>query len=128
MLSYYGLSDKYNVIKEWYDGYHFGDTDVYCPWDVVSYVSRLQAKRTLSPQDYWSNTSSNDVVKKLLEYATPTTRDEIERLIAGESIRKAETWKQDAWKRWNKLKGMGMGSSRIWMECEELSNAALPVM
>lgn len=89
MLSYYGLSDKYNAIKEWYDGYHFGDTDVYCPWDVVSYVSRLQVKRTLSPQDYWSNTSSNDVVKKLLEYATPTTRDEIERLIAGESIRKA---------------------------------------
>lgn len=88
MLYYYGLSDKYYLIKEWYDGYHFGDTDVYCPWDVVNYVNKLQAKQTISPKDFWSNTSSNDVVKKLLEKATPATRDEIERLIAGESVKK----------------------------------------
>ncbi len=86
MLSYYGLNDKYDTVKEWYDGYHFGDADVYCPWDVVSYVNKLQAKRTLPPQDFWSNTSSNDVVKRFLEQANPTTRDEIERLIAGEYV------------------------------------------
>lgn len=89
MLSYYQLDDKYSMIKEWYDGYHFGDAQVYCPWDAVSYVSRLLVKRSLPPQDYWSNTSSNDIIKKLLEKASPATRDEIERLIAGETVLKA---------------------------------------
>ncbi len=89
MLEYYGLSDKFETIKEWYDGYRFGDADVYCPWDVVSYVNKLLVKRNLPPQDYWINTSSNDVVRRLLEKAAPDTRDEIERLIAGESVVKA---------------------------------------
>ena len=88
LLAYYGLSDKFYAVKEWYDGYHFGDADVYCPWDVVSYVNKLQAKRGAKPEDYWSNTSGNDVVKRLLEKATPTTRDEVERLIAGECVMK----------------------------------------
>lgn len=86
MPEYYDLSDKYDVIKEWYYGYRFGDAEVYCPWDVVSYVNKLRVKRTLPPKDYWSNTSSNDIVRTLLEDALPDTRDEIERLIAGESI------------------------------------------
>lgn len=68
--------------------YRFGDVDVYCPWDVVSYVNKLRVKRTLPPKDYWSNTSSNDVVRHFLEMAKPDTRDEIERLIAGESVAK----------------------------------------
>ena len=63
MLKYYDLDDKYDLIKEWYDGYCFGNTDVYCPWDVINYVNRLLVRRTLPPQDYWSNTSSNDVVR-----------------------------------------------------------------
>lgn len=88
LLAYYALTDKYDSIRAWYDGYHFGDTDIYCPWDVISYVHKLLAKRTLPPQDYWSNTSSNDVVRKLLEQSSSVTRDEIERLIAGESILK----------------------------------------
>ena len=88
MLMYYGLEDKYPLIKEWYDGYRFGDTDVYCPWDVISYVNKLRVKPTLPPKDFWSNTSSNDVVRHLLEMAKPDTRDEIERLISGESIYK----------------------------------------
>lgn len=89
MLDVYGLEDKYDVIKAWYDGYHFGDADVYCPWDVINYVSKLLAKRTLPPQDFWTNTSSNEVIRKLLERASFSTRNEIERLIAGESIGKA---------------------------------------
>ncbi len=88
MLEYYDLDDKRDAIKEWYDGYHFGDADVYCPWDVISYVDKLLTKRTLPPQDYWSNTSGNEVVRKLLENATPDTRNAIEHLIAGESIQK----------------------------------------
>jgi len=61
---------------------------VYCPWDVVSYVNKLLVKRTLPPQDYWTNTSSNDMIKKLLYKAMFRTRDEVERLIAGESVMK----------------------------------------
>lgn len=86
MLEYYELSDKYDLIKEWYDGYRFGDADVYCPWDVIYYVDKLQVRRTLQPQNYWSNTSSNDVLRRLLEKATSETKDEIERLIAGEPV------------------------------------------
>lgn len=86
MLDHYELSDKYELIKEWYDGYHFGNTDIYCPWDVINYIHKLLANRTLPPQDFWSNTSGNDVVKKFLEKAPAHTRNEIERLIAGESV------------------------------------------
>lgn len=88
MLNYYELGDKYELIKNWYDGYRFGDADVYCPWDVIYYVDKLQVKRTLQPQNYWSNTSSNDVLRRLLMKASPETRDEIERLIAGEAVMK----------------------------------------
>lgn len=88
MLEYYGLSEKYDVIREWYDGYRFGDADVYCPWDVISYVNKLRVKPTLPPKDFWSNTSSNDIVRRLLEKASPDMRDDIERLIAGETITK----------------------------------------
>lgn len=86
MLDHYELSDKYELIKEWYDGYHFGNTDIYCPWDVINYIHKLLANHTLPPQDFWSNTSGNDVVKKFLEKAPAHTRNEIERLIAGESV------------------------------------------
>lgn len=89
MLEYYELSDKYDLIKEWYDGYRFGNADVYCPWDVIYYVDKLQVKRTLQPQNYWANTSSNEVLRRLLEKASSETRDEIERLIAGESVMKS---------------------------------------
>lgn len=86
MLDYYELSDKYRIIKEWYNGYCFGNTDVYCPWDVISYVDKLLVDGTLMPQDYWINTSSNDVIRKLLEKASNETRNEIECLIAGEAV------------------------------------------
>lgn len=88
MLEYYELGDKHALIKEWYDGYRFGEADLYCPWDVIYYTDRLQVKPTLRPRNYWANTSGNEVLKRLLEKASPDTRNEIERLIAGEGVMK----------------------------------------
>ena len=90
MLAYYGLSHKYDTVKEWYDGYQFGNMDVYCPWDVLNYCSDLCADPEAEPRTYWSNTSSNDIVKKFIYKAkTATVKKEIESLIAGEAIPKA---------------------------------------
>ena len=76
-------------LKEWYDGYHFGDTDVYCPWDVVNHVDCLLEDPNAEPQSYWINTSGNDLVKRFIDKADKTTRNEIERLIAGDMIEKS---------------------------------------
>lgn len=75
-------------MKAWYDGYRFGDADVYCPWDVINHVDLLHAKPEAKPQSYWSNTSGNALVKRFIDKADKTTQKEIERLIAGESIEK----------------------------------------
>lgn len=86
MLQYYGLSGQYDTVKEWYDGYRFGNMDVYCPWDVICYCGRLRLNPQAQPEAYWSNTSSNAVIRHFLEIARSTTKQEIERLISGESI------------------------------------------
>lgn len=89
LLEYYHLSDRYEVIKEWYDGYQFGNMEVYCPWDVINYCDELRADAGAQPQNYWSNTSSNDAVKQFIQTAeTGTTKREIEKLVAGEVIKK----------------------------------------
>ena len=89
LLEYYELSDKYDIMKAWYNGYRFGDSDVYCPWDVVSYINKLRKKRTLPPQDYWSNTSGNDIVRYFIEKVDKgLAKSEIEALIAGEIVTK----------------------------------------
>lgn len=89
MLDYYGFTDRYDTVKEWYDGYRFGSVGVYCPWDVISYCYELTAKPSAQPRDYWSNTSGNDVVRHFIEKAdSGRTRSEIEELIAGEIITK----------------------------------------
>ena len=89
MLDYYDLDDKYDLIREWYDGYRFGNTDVYCPWDVINYVNKLLVRRTLPPQDYWSNTSGNDIVRHFIQsIGDGLTKSEIEALIAGETVTK----------------------------------------
>ena len=88
MLEYYNLSEAYGVVKEWYDGYHFGDVDVFCPWDVVSYVDELKDDPNLEPKDYWSNTSGNDIMRRFLRMAKSTTKREIEELIAGGTVTK----------------------------------------
>lgn len=89
LLTYYKCADKYESIKEWYDGYRFGNVDVYCPWDVVSYLRSLRTNREAIPQNYWINTSSNAEVKEFIRQSKNlTTKREIERLMAGESITK----------------------------------------
>ena len=89
LLTYYECADKYESIKEWYDGYRFGNVDVYCPWDVVSYLRSLRTNREAIPQNYWINTSSNAEVKEFIRQTKNlTTKREIERLMAGESITK----------------------------------------
>ena len=86
MLEYYGLSGHYAEVKEWYDGYRFGNVEVYCPWDVINYCDLLKADPNALPQDYWSNTSGNAMVRRFIDKADTRTRDEIERLIAGDEI------------------------------------------
>ena len=86
MLQYYDLSEHYEVVKEWYDGYQFGNVAVYCPWDVISYCDQLCADPAMPPGDYWSNTSSNSMVRMFIDKSNKQTKDEIERLIAGETI------------------------------------------
>ena len=88
LLSYYELDDYYDTVKEWYDGYRFGDTSIYCPWDVINYCDALCTDRTAQPENYWSNTSSNNIVKRLLGKANALTKKEMEALIAGESVKK----------------------------------------
>lgn len=88
MLRYYGMEDAYETIKEWYDGYRFGGTEVYCPWDVVNYLRALQSRRDAEPELYWINSSSNSIIRNLLENATQTTKNQLELLISGEVIEK----------------------------------------
>ena len=88
MLNYYGLMDHFDSMKAWYDGYRFGNEDVYCPWDVLSHCDNLRTDPNARPEDYWSNTSGNAIVRRFIDLANGKTRDEIERLIAGETIQK----------------------------------------
>lgn len=88
MLKYYGFMSQYDSVKEWYDGYRFGNSGIYCPWDVINYCGDLRDGSVTRPQNYWVNTSSNSIVRKFIDRADGMTRDEIERLVNGESIRK----------------------------------------
>ena len=88
LLSDYQMKDRFAEVKEWYDGYHFGNADVYCPWDVVNFVDRAKDDREAKPEAYWINTSGNDLVKRFIDKANKTTKSEIERLINGEAIEK----------------------------------------
>ena len=86
VLKCYGLSSYKNVIRDWYDGYRFGNADVYCPWDVLNYCDELLINPEAEPENYWANTSGNDLIRRLLKKADQTTRDEIEELINGSNI------------------------------------------
>ena len=88
LLAAYNLDSHFTEIKEWYDGYHFGNANVYCPWDVINYVDLLRLEPTAKPQDFWSNSSGNALVRRFIDKADVQTKDEIERLIAGEYIEK----------------------------------------
>lgn len=88
LLAAYNLDSHFTEIKEWYDGYHFGNADVYCPWDVINYMDLLRFEPTAKPQDFWSNSSGNALVRSFIDKADVQTKDEIERLIADEYIEK----------------------------------------
>ena len=88
MLEYYGLEGQYDAVKEWYDGYLFGNLGIYCPWDVINYCGDLRDGSVSEPQNYWVNTSSNDIIRKFISRATASTKSEIEQLMNGGSIKK----------------------------------------
>jgi hypothetical protein len=88
LLSDYGMDSHFDEVKEWYDGYHFGRAAVYCPWDVINHVDHLRDDSDAKPQTYWINSSGNSLVRRLINRADSSTKDEIERLIAGEAIEK----------------------------------------
>lgn len=89
LLEFYGLSAYKDIIRDWYDGYRFGDTDVYCPWDVINYCDEMLADSGAEPENYWANTSGNDLIRRLLKKASQSTREDVEQLINGGSIIKA---------------------------------------
>ncbi len=88
MLEYYGFMENYDIMKEWYDGYHFNSLDIYCPWDVVSHCHALKMYPDMEAQNYWINTSSNDIVRRFISQADAATKDEIEQLVNGGMIKK----------------------------------------
>ena len=89
LLEFYGLSAYKDTMKDWYDGYRFGDTDVYCPWDVINYCDELLADPGAEPENYWANTSGNDLIRRLLKKANQSTRNDVEQLINGGTIIKS---------------------------------------
>ena len=97
LLSYYGLENVHETVRDWYDGYQFGNASVYCPWDVIKYVQILLRDKEAEPENYWANTSENSIVRRLLSRADQTTRNEIEQLVNGgmivKSIRQEITYK-----------------------------------
>ena len=88
LLANYNLQEHFGKVKEWYDGYLFGNADIYCPWDVINYVDDLVSDPNVQPKSYWINSSGNDLVKRFIEQADITTKDEIEQLIAGNAVEK----------------------------------------
>lgn len=89
MLKYYETEGHYKEIKSWYDGYQFGEVEVYCPWDVLNHCDKIKDHANVFPENYWINTSSNDAVKKFIQMSDNlTTKREIEKLLAGEEITK----------------------------------------
>ena len=88
ILKYYSLEDKFSELKKWYDGYRFGNAEIYCPWDVINHVDKLRYETDAEPQNYWLNSSGNGLVKRLIDKADDITRDEIESLMEGNTIEK----------------------------------------
>lgn len=83
MLDYYGLEDKHGIIREWYDGYRFGNADVYCPWDVINYVDQLRADPDARPEAFWINSSGNVILRTLMQKASEQTMDDLDQLVNG---------------------------------------------
>ncbi|MCD7709352.1 MAG: ATP-binding protein [Clostridiales bacterium] len=93
MLAYFGVEDRMDETRNWYDGYRFGNADVYCPWDVVNWCGDLRRHPDMRPQNYWANSSGNGIIRKFADMADEETRDEMEGLLKGRSVTK--TYKGD---------------------------------
>lgn len=83
ILKYYGFTEQYEAIKEWYDGYQFGNLGIYCPWDVIRYCDDLRDGNAVKPRNYWVNTSSNDIIRSFISRAGSAARNDLELLIGG---------------------------------------------
>ena len=89
LLAYYGLADRYEEVREWYDGYRFGRVNVYCPWDVINYCDQARGNSQVFPENYWINSSGNQAVRRFIEYASDSSvRSEMESLVNGEVVEK----------------------------------------
>ena len=88
LLEYYGLPAYKEAVRAWYDGYRFGNTDVYCPWDVINYCDELLVDPSALPKNYWANTSGNDLIRRLLRQANLSVKDEVEELLGGGQVTK----------------------------------------
>lgn len=88
LLEYYGLPAYKEAVRAWYDGYRFGNTDVYCPWDVINYCDELLVDPSALPKNYWANTSGNDWIRRLLRQANLSVKDEVEELLGGGQVTK----------------------------------------
>ena len=86
LLDYYGLGAYHDAMRDWYDGYQFGNVSIYCPWDVIKYAQILLRDPEAEPENYWANTSGNGIIRRLLQKADQTTRDEVEQLINGGTV------------------------------------------
>ncbi len=86
LLQYYELEDCADIIRSWYNGYHFGETSIYCPWDVLNYCDALLENRLAPPKNYWANSSGNSMIRRFIDKADSTTKQEIEQLISGNTI------------------------------------------
>ena len=86
MMEYYGVEDRFSDVKEWYDGYHFGAVDVYCPWDVMNYMSALKKRENAKPKNYWKNTSHNGILLTFVKRTDFKVRGKFEILMNGGTI------------------------------------------
>ena len=88
MFDYYGVSERLDDAKKWYDGYRIGSKDVYCPWDIILFCSDLRGKIDIFPRAYWANTSGNSILRRFLQEAKDSTKQELEELVAGGIVSK----------------------------------------